>query len=38
MKRLALAVCVLTAGLMGGFFVGALGAFMDDTTPDWPEW
>lgn len=32
--RAALAATILGAALLGGFVVGALGAFAEDTTPD----
>jgi hypothetical protein len=35
--RPVLAVAILTAVLMGGFFVGALGALIEDTTIDLDE-
>lgn len=35
MTRIALAAAILATALCGGFFVGALGAFLDDTTVDW---
>jgi hypothetical protein len=33
--RAALAAAILVTALCGGFFVGALGAFMEDTGADW---
>lgn len=35
MTRIALAAAILTVALCGGFFVGALGAFIEDTAVDW---
>lgn len=35
MHRLALAAAILLTALTGGFFVGALGAFIEDTGEDW---
>lgn len=35
MTRAALAAAILLTALAGGFFVGALGAFCEDTEPDW---
>jgi hypothetical protein len=32
--RAALAAAILTTALIGGFFVGALGALIEDTTID----
>jgi len=34
MARAALAAAILGAVLVGGFFVGALGAFIEDTSID----
>lgn len=34
--RPILGLAILTAALLGGMFVGALGALCD-TTPDWDE-
>lgn len=35
MIRAALAGAILLTVLMGGFFVGALGALVEDTGVDW---
>ena len=35
MVRVALAAAILLTAAYGGFFVGALGAFIEDTGPDW---
>lgn len=34
MTRIALAAAILATVLLGGFFVGALGALIEDTTID----
>jgi hypothetical protein len=33
--RAALAAAILLAAVTGGFFVGALGAFIEDPAADW---
>lgn len=35
MTRIALAAGILLAAVAGGFFIGALGAFIEDTGEDW---
>lgn len=35
MHRMALAIAILITALAGGFFCGALGAFIEDTGEDW---
>ena len=35
LARAALAFAILITALTGGFFVGALGAFTEDTGEDW---
>lgn len=35
MHRAALAAAILATALVGGFFMGALGQFIEDTTEDW---
>jgi hypothetical protein len=35
MTKAILGLALLIAALMGGFFVGALGALTDE---EWPEW
>lgn len=37
MTRIVLGLAVLATALVGGMLFGAIGAFLDETSPDLPE-